>query len=68
MGTIVNAEELAQHLKVTSATIHSWQRRGWIPCLKAGRRPVLFELDEVLQALRRRAAQQSKPGGGGQDE
>jgi phage terminase Nu1 subunit (DNA packaging protein) len=41
-------------LKVKVATVHSWHRRGWIPCLRAGQRPVLFDLAEVENALRER--------------
>jgi DNA-binding transcriptional MerR regulator len=56
MGDIVGARELALRFKVTPATIHAWHRRGWIPCLRAGRRPVLFDVSEVEHTLRERAA------------
>ena len=52
MEKFVDAAELARRLGVTIATIHSWHRRGWIPCLRAGRRPVLFDPDEVEHVLR----------------
>lgn len=55
MSELVDAKELAIRLKVTVSTIHTWHRRGWIPCLRAGRRPVLFDLAEVESALRSRA-------------
>lgn len=55
MSKIVTAKELAQILKVQTATVHSWHRRGLIPCLRAGHRPVLFELDEVIRAMKTRA-------------
>lgn len=58
MSELVDAKELADHLKVTPPTIHAWQRRGWIPCLRAGRRPVLFEVSAVEEALRKRAERQ----------
>lgn len=55
MSELVDAKELSARLRVTRATIHAWHRRGWIPCLRAGRRPVLFDLDAVEVALRERA-------------
>ena len=54
MEKFVDAAELARQLGVTTATIHTWHRRGWIPCLRAGRRPVLFDPDEVERVLRER--------------
>ena len=56
MSEYLNATQLAERLQVTPATIHAWHRRGWIPCLRAGRRPVLFDLTDVLNALRQRGA------------
>ncbi|MGF1582778.1 MAG: helix-turn-helix domain-containing protein [Gemmataceae bacterium] len=55
MSEIVNAKELANKFQVTPATILAWARRGWIPSLRAGRRPVLFNVQEVEKALRERA-------------
>jgi predicted site-specific integrase-resolvase len=54
MSELVDAKELADRLKVTPATIHVWHRRGWIPCLRAGRRPVLFDVEAVEKTLRKR--------------
>jgi hypothetical protein len=54
MSQIVDARDLAVKLRVTRATVLSWARRGWIPCLRAGRRPVLFDLVEVERALKQR--------------
>jgi hypothetical protein len=55
MSQIVDARGLATKLRVTPATVLTWARRGWIPCLRAGRRPVLFDLAEVEKALKERA-------------
>jgi hypothetical protein len=55
MSQIVDARSLADKLCVTPATVLTWARRGWIPCLRAGRRPVLFDLDEVERTLKERA-------------
>jgi hypothetical protein len=55
MSQFVDARGLAAKVHVTPATILAWARRGWIPCLRAGRRPVLFDLAEVERALKARA-------------
>lgn len=56
MNEYLTATQLASRLQVTPATIHAWHRRSWIPCLRAGRRPVLFDFGEVLNALRARGS------------
>lgn len=56
MSKIVTAKELAIVLKVTTATVHSWHRRGLIPCLRAGHRPVLFDFEEVIRVMKTRAS------------
>lgn len=55
MSEIVDATELSRRLGVTRQTVHAWHRRGWIPCLRAGRRPVLFDVVAVEKALLERA-------------
>ena len=64
MNELLTANELAKRLRVTAYTIHAWQRQGRIPCLRASRRPVLFDLIEVEEALRQR----SQPQGGTSDD
>ncbi len=54
MSNFLKARELAERLNVKPATIHAWHRRGWIPCMRAGHRPVLFDPAAVEQALRER--------------
>ena len=56
MKEYLTATQLADRLQVKTATIHAWHRRGWIPGMRAGRRPVLFDLADVLSALRQRGA------------
>lgn len=60
MSEISTAAELANRYHVTVATVHAWHRRGWIPCLRAGRRPVLFDGVAVEEALRKRAENRSE--------
>ncbi len=52
---LCTAPEIAERFRVTVATVHAWHRRGWIPCLRAGQRPVLFDSAVVEAALRKRA-------------
>ncbi|MCX5673435.1 MAG: helix-turn-helix domain-containing protein [Planctomycetota bacterium] len=54
MADLMKSEVLAGRLGVTVATVRAWARRGWIPCMRAGKRPLLFDLEAVLEALRRR--------------
>ena len=68
MSELLDARELADRLRVTPDTIHAWHRRGWIPCLRAGRRPVLFDPAAVerLSLCRKRACERaSRRSGGG---
>ncbi len=58
MSQFVDARALGTRLLVKPATILAWARRGWIPCLRAGRRPVLFNFAEVERALKERAKDQ----------
>ena len=53
MERLVNSKGLAKRYQVSVETIRSWYRRGWIPALKAGRRPLLFDPREVDAVLRK---------------
>jgi predicted site-specific integrase-resolvase len=53
---VLDAKGLAAKLRVRTATVRSWARRGLIPCLRASRRPVLFDMDDVERALKERGA------------
>jgi len=55
MQKLVTAAELARNYGVRPETVLAWQRRGIIPCRRAGQRPVLFDPAEVDAALRARA-------------
>jgi excisionase family DNA binding protein len=57
MSEFLNARQMAERLHVTPATVLSWARRGRIPCLRASRRPVLFDAADVERLLRERAEQ-----------
>jgi hypothetical protein len=58
VSRIFDSRGLAALLSVTPPTVLAWARRGWIPRLRAGRRPVLFDLAEVELALKRRAGRE----------
>jgi excisionase family DNA binding protein len=52
---LVEAEDLAELLRVSPDTILEWARSGRIPCRRFGPRVVRFDLTEVLDAEERRA-------------
>ena len=56
MSELADAKKLAGRFTVAPATNHAWHGRGWIPCLRAGRRPVL-DVEAVEKALRKRGEQ-----------
>ena len=51
MSNLLTARELADQYRVTVSTVHAWHRRGWIPCIRAGRRPVLFDPVAVADVI-----------------
>jgi len=56
MTDLLFATKLIRHLKVRLATVSARHRRGWIPCLRAGRHPVKFDVSAVEEALQKRVA------------
>jgi excisionase family DNA binding protein len=52
MGKKLTVVELADRLRVHRDTVYSWVRRGAIPCQRVGQRPILFDVDEVEEAMR----------------
>ena len=56
MPPILTTAQLAERLHVVPATVLAWYRRGLIPALRASRRPVLFDQEEVERTLAQRAA------------
>lgn len=51
---LLDGRELAARLGVRYETVLDWGRTGKIPCLKTGRGRVVFNLDQVVDALRSR--------------
>lgn len=51
----VEAEDLAELLRVSPDTVLEWARSGRIPCRRFGPRVIRFDLAEVLDAEERRA-------------
>jgi excisionase family DNA binding protein len=56
---LLTARELAERLSVSYESVLQWARRDEIPCIRDGRKRVLFNLDRVLTAMRDR--QQAVP-------
>lgn len=52
MKQFVRSHQIAERYGVTVETVRAWARRGWIPCLRAGRRLLLFDPVEVDRALK----------------
>jgi hypothetical protein len=53
---LLRASIVGPAVGVKPATLLSWFRRGWIPGYRAGRRPVMFDLAQVREAMALRAA------------
>lgn len=56
---LLSRSEVAKLLKITLPTLHEWTRLGWLQSYKIGTR-VLYELDEVLEALKKTSTNKHK--------
>ncbi|PQO40375.1 helix-turn-helix domain-containing protein [Bremerella cremea] len=61
MPQFLTAKQLAQRLGVKEATVRVWQRKGLIPSLRASRRPLLFDLNDVIDAMKVHSAMTNSP-------
>jgi excisionase family DNA binding protein len=57
---ILTANELADRLQLKPGTVRSWAREGRIPALRPTPKVLRFELQRVLEALRKRPAKPEK--------
>ena len=50
---LIKKEQLARRVGVTTRTLESWMRLGYVPFIKIGR-SVRFDPEDVMRALKRR--------------
>lgn len=50
---LVTTDELMNVIKSSKMAIHNWRKEGWLPFYKLGGK-VLFNLDEVMEAIKKR--------------
>lgn len=62
MRRFATTDELAARYRVTVETIRAWARQGKIPSARVGRRPLLFDVDEVDRCMRARSGDPNVPG------
>ena len=53
---LLTPEELADRLKISTATVTNWRRTGVIPFIRINSTTYRYEFSEVLQSLRTRSA------------
>jgi excisionase family DNA binding protein len=51
---LIKKKELAKRLSVSPHTIDAWVKRREIPCIQVTPRLYLYELEAVMEALRKR--------------
>jgi len=60
MDDLVEAKDLAERFGVKIATIHTWRRRGLIPCIRPTQGTIRFRLEDVVRALSRPAKREAQ--------
>ena len=55
MNDLVEAKNVADRFGVKVATVHTWRRRGLIPCVKPTQGTIRFRMSEVERAVERMA-------------
>jgi excisionase family DNA binding protein len=56
---LIKKKELAKRLSVSPHTIDAWVQRREIPCIKVTPRLYLYDVDAVMQAIRKKYAIQA---------
>jgi excisionase family DNA binding protein len=56
MGDLLTTSQLAERLQVSKDTILGWARSGVIPEIRISAKVRRFSLDDVVKAIRERAA------------
>ncbi len=51
---LIKKKELAKRLSVSPHTIDAWVQRREIPCIKVTRRLYLYEVEAVMDAIRKK--------------
>lgn len=51
---LIKKKELAKRLSVSGHTIDAWVQRREIPCIKVTPRLFLYEIDAVMEAIRKK--------------
>lgn len=59
---LLTADELAQKLKVTAATVANWRHRGVIPSIQINASTIRYSFPDVLAAIRSKAASKTAAG------
>jgi predicted site-specific integrase-resolvase len=55
MPQLLKGRELAEHLRISTATVREWTKDGLIPVLRIRSNVLRYSLPDVLAALRKRS-------------